>query len=136
MAIRRPKVRPHTIPGDLDELASRCEYLGSRVHKDQRSWLGLPTPRQSPDPSEVATICPLISEEERRQATEWIRTAIRRGQFSRTDWRNGFPRRIWHRDNSGKYWYGVLTNSGAGQNPRAQYKGWPISEEEKNEIFS
>jgi hypothetical protein len=133
--MKRPADRRPTIPDNLEELAERCEYLGSKVHKDRRSWLGLPRPRRSVEPEETATICDLVTDSDRDQATEWVRTAIRNRQFDLTDWRNGFPRRIWHKDESGRYWYGFLTNSGAGENPRAQYKGWPISEDEKNEIF-
>lgn len=135
MAVKRPPSRRPAIPADLEELSQRCEYVGSQVHKDKRSWLGLPRPHRSADPEETATVCPLVSEDDRNTATQWCRIAIRNKQFDPVDWQNGFPRHIWHKDESGQYWKGFLTNSGAGDKPVAQYKGWPISEEGKNEIF-
>lgn len=68
-------------------------------------------------------------------ATKWVREAIRNGQFDREqELRNGFPRYIWHRTADGRYWYGFLMNEGAGPNATAQYKGWPISKDEWDEI--
>jgi hypothetical protein len=135
MAVKRPRVRRPAIPEDLTELTLRCEFVGSQVHKDRRSWLGLPRLRRSGEPEETATICPLVTEDERKLATGWVRSAVLSGQFDRTDWQNGFPRRIWHQDEAGQYWYGFLSNSGAGSKPIGRYKGWPISQEEKDEIF-
>ena len=77
----------------------------------------------------------MVTEQERQTATEWVKEAIRNGQFDRRDWRNGFPRYVWYRDDDGSYWFGFLMNEGAGKSPSAQYKGWPISEDEWNEIF-
>lgn len=133
MPPRRPGRPQPEAPEDLEDVAERCDYVGSEEHKDQRWWQGMPWPRNHP--RDVATICSLVTERDRDQATEWIREAIKNGQFGRKDWRNGFPRRVWHRDRHGQYWYGMLTNQGAGPNPRGQYKGWPIGEDEKVEIF-
>jgi hypothetical protein len=133
--VKRPKSRRPEIPADLTELAERCTYEGSLEHKDRRSWLGTPKPRRSKDPALMATICPLVSNKDRERATAWVQAAIRAGNFDRTDWQGGFSRHIWYRDEAGKYWYGFLTNSGAGEKPAARYKGWPISEEEWREIF-
>ena len=135
MAVKRPKSRGPIIPEDLEELANRCEYIGSIEHKDRRSWLGLPQPRRSKIPEQTATICDLVTDEDREQATEWVRLAVSRAQFDRNDWINEFPRKIWHKDETGQFWYGFLTNSGAGEKPIGQYKGWPISKEERDEIF-
>ena len=132
--VRRPSRRQVVeIPDNLAALAERCEYVGSEEHKDQRSWLGLPRPRRRP--RNVATICPLVTEKDRQQATRWVRNAILERNFDRTDWRNGFPRKIWYRDDCGQVWYGFLTNQGAGANPVGHYKGWPIEEDERREIF-
>lgn len=132
----RPRRWRDIQPPDVDELTSlagRCEYIGSQEHKDQRSWLGIPRPRRRP--RDVATICPLVTGRDRVRATEWVRNAITNGHFNREDWHNGFPRRIWYRDKDGQIWYGFLTNQGAGPNPKGQYKGWPIEEDEWREIF-
>lgn len=83
----------------------------------------------------MATICPMVTGEEHDIATSWVRQAVNAGQFDSRDWRNGFPRYVWHRAADGSYWYGFLMNEGAGKSPTAQYKGWPISEDEWNEIF-
>jgi hypothetical protein len=129
----RPRPHISAVPDDLVAVSERCSYEGSREHKDRRSWLGLPRPRRRP--ADVATVCPMVTEQERDLATGWVRAAIKNGQFDRADWRNGFPRYIWYRSADGSYWYGFLMNEGAGKSPTAQYKGWPISEEEWNEIF-
>ena len=135
MAPRRPRSRQaHRMPDDLVSLAARCEYVGSVEHKDQRSWLGLPRPRRRP--RDVATICPLVTKQDRDTATDWVREAITAGNFDPSDLRNGFPRKIWFRDEHGRFRYGFLTNQGSGANPCGQYKGWPIEEDEWREIFS
>jgi hypothetical protein len=130
---KRPRSRSPVIPDDLGAVADRCSYEGSIEHKDKRSWLGLPRPRRKP--RDVATICPMVTEKEREVANEWVKEAIRNGQFRRDDWRNGLPRYIWYRTAEGSYWYGFLMNEGSGKGPNARYKGWPISKEEWHEIF-
>lgn len=130
---KRPRARAPAIPPDLEKVAQRREYEGSKEHKDKRSWLGLPRHRTKPD--DVATICPMVGDHERAVATEWVREAVRNGQFDRSDWRNGFPRYVWYRDEDGSYWYGFLMNKGAGKAPVGKYKGWPITEDEWDEIF-
>ena len=109
---KRPRARAPVVPSDLRAVAARCSYEGSREHKDRRSWLGLPRPRRRP--RDVATICPLVTEQDRAMATAWVREAIVNGQFDRRDWRNDFPRYIWYRAADGSYWYGFLMNEGAG----------------------
>jgi hypothetical protein len=134
MKPKRPRVRVVRVTPDLGALAERCSYHGSIEHKDKRSWLGLPRPRRRP--RDVATICPLVTNQEREIATEWVKEAVRNGQFDRGyELRNGFPRYIWHLTADGTYWYGFLMNEGAGPNATAQYKGWPISKDEWDEIF-
>ncbi|HEX4081270.1 MAG TPA: hypothetical protein VHX61_20595 [Rhizomicrobium sp.] len=77
----------------------------------------------------------MVTDDEHAFATRWVQEAIRNGQFDSQDWRNGFPRYIWYRAANGSYWFGFLMNEGAGEVPQAQYKGWPISENEWHGIF-
>jgi hypothetical protein len=138
--MKRPKpiaVPPVLTSAQLNALAERCEYEGSKEHKDKRSWLGIPLPRKGnvDDTRQTATICPLVADMERQQATQWVRQAVRTRQFVANKWKGGFPRYIWYQDLQGQYWYGVITNQGAGETARAKYKGWPISEGEWREIF-
>jgi hypothetical protein len=133
--MKRPGPRPQSEHLDLKALAKRAEYTGSVEHKDRRSWLGLPRPRISKNPTENATICPMVSKSEREEATSWVRYAIENRQFLYGYFENGFPRSIWYRDVNGQHWQGRLTQCGAGDAPIAEYKGWPISEGEKHEIF-
>ncbi len=133
MRPKRPRARPPALPTDLRAVAERCFYEGGREHKDRRSWLGVPRPRRRP--GDVATICPLVTDQDRFTAAAWVREAIVNGQFDRRDWRNGFPRYIWHCPPDGSYWYGFLMNEGAGAAANAQYKGWLISKDEWHEIF-
>ncbi len=95
--------------------------------------LGLPRPRRRP--RDIATICPMVTDQDRLTATARVKQAIIKGQFDRRDWRNGFPRYIWYRAADGSYWFGFLMNEGAGEAASAQYKGWPISKDERDEIF-
>lgn len=116
-------------------LASRAVYTGSEEHKEERSWLGLPKPRRGFRTSETgfkqnATICPLVKDEEREIATGWVREAIRLGHYNKDVLDGEFPREIWHRDSHGQYWFGRLTQRGAGDESRAEYKGWPVTREE------
>lgn len=141
--MRRPPsiAVPRRAPEELRELAARCEYRGSVEHKDRRSWLGPPQPRRrkgkidKDDHRQNATICPLAEDADRVRATRWLREAIRAGQFLATDWDGDFPRRVWYCDVRDRYWFGRLINRGAGSSPRGLYKGWPISEQEKREVF-
>jgi hypothetical protein len=136
----RPIISPHSTPTkkQLKVLATRCDYEGSLEHKNKRSWLGIPKPRRGrdlEDSRQTATICELNECTDREKATRWVREAIENGQFARDQWKDEFPRYLWHKDEIGQYWYGALTNKGAGPESRAKYKGWPISEEEWRETF-
>ena len=76
------------------------------------------------------TICRLASEAERKQATEWVREALANGYFRYGDGDKTFPKDIWYRDATGQFWIGRCINSVSGE-----YKGWPVDEVEKREIF-
>src|SRR5260370_2358418 len=89
-----------------ESAAMRAIYTGSAEHKDRRSWLGLPQLRQG-DASKVddhrqnATICPLVSEEDRDRATQWVQQAIRNSQFDPNILAGDFPRNICDPDADG-----------------------------------
>lgn len=140
--MKRPRriITPTLTSAELDALAKRAIYTGSVEHKEHRSWLGLPRPRRNPhadpeDQRQNATICPLVRDEERERATHWVQTAIRKSQFDPTIWDGDFPRSIWHRDDNGQYWHGRLTKAGGADAP-AEYKGWPIDQDEWHANFS
>lgn len=77
-----------------------------------------------------STTCPLVDERDRERATEWVREAITRGNYRFVDDDQHFPKKIWFRDDSGQYWFGSCMNTASGE-----YKGWPIEESERDEIF-
>ena len=137
---RPPRIARVLSQQDRNQLAERASYTGSPEHKNQRSWLGLPCPRVNTNTGEVgfkqnATICPLVNGEDRERATVWVRHAIRNGQYDPNIWANGFPKAIWYRESANRYWFGRLTQQGAGDAPKAEYKGWPISRSEWRENF-
>jgi hypothetical protein len=70
MKPKRPTTRAVPVAVDLAELAECCADHGSIEHKDKRSWLGVPRPRRRP--RDVATICPLVTVQERDTATGWV----------------------------------------------------------------
>ena len=113
---------------ELAQLAQRAVYLGSAEHKKQQWWGGLPEAGNRAE-WQTTTICPLTTEAARIRATGWVKIAIKSRQcrFSQED--KNFPKWIWH-EADGQFWMGYLVNDGLGQ-----YKGWPIYEDEKNEIF-
>jgi hypothetical protein len=125
---------------DRDVLAKRAVYAGSVEHKDKASWLGLPQLRRDRhsdggDHRQNASVCRLVGEEDKERATQWVQHAIRNGQFDPNIWAGDFPRDIWHLDADGKYWRGRLTQIGAGDDARGEYKGWPITRDEWLESF-
>lgn len=75
------------------------------------------------------TICPLVAEEDRVVATEWVKRAIERGSYVFLEGDRDFPKHIWYEEN-GKGWFGFCLNSMAGE-----YKGWPLEEDERRAYF-
>lgn len=63
-------------------------------------------------------------------ATAWVQAALREGKQRYYEGDKDFPKRLWYRDGDGHVWTGFCVNSVLGQ-----YKGWPIDEEERLEIF-
>ena len=128
----RPKriavTRPAS-PSEHDALAARASYLGSREHKAKRSWLGLPGAGARAKWLKT-TVCQLTDPQDRSRATAWIQGAIRARQYKFVSGDKDFPKHVWFEHN-GRIWYGRCTNPVSGE-----YKGWPISEEERREIFA
>lgn len=136
--MRRPgsKGAPKELTADeRRELATGASYVGSSEHKGAGWWGGLPMSKQlrggrvGRTRKQTTTICPLTTEHDRRRATEWVRGAITAGQYKFIEADKRFPKKIWF-EADGKIWCGLCTNSESGQ-----YKGWPIDEEERCEIF-
>ena len=117
-------------PAERRCVAERAAYLGSADHKDRRSWLGLPTSGVRLAAGRKTTICPLVTNADRARATGWVRQAITAGQYRFVDGDRDFPKHVWLRDSDGQVWYGRCLNRA-----RGEYKGWPIDEEERREIF-
>lgn len=113
---------------ERDALASRACYEGSCEHKDRSWWGGLP--HAGARRGRLTTICFLTTDEERQEATEWVQRAIGAGQYKFVRGDQDFPKHVWSRDQSGQVWYGRCRNPASGE-----YKGWPIGEEERREIF-
>jgi hypothetical protein len=131
--------RPAQIPqrSTLDpNLIQIAAYVGSPEHKAQRWWGGLPAAYVDDDGEasrpgkQQTTICPLVTEDDRLRATEWVRAALESGQFRFYEGDKDFPRYIWYQDRGGQVWFGSCINSVQGQ-----YKGWPIDEDERVAIF-
>ena len=111
---------------ERDILAGRARYVGSYEHKMKRSWLGLP---QAGSRRRKTTVCELVEDVDKCKATMWVRSAIRLEQYKFVRGDKDFPKHVWY-ESDDQVWYGRCTNSVSGD-----YKGWPISEEERREIF-
>ncbi|MFD2237673.1 hypothetical protein [Aureimonas populi] len=79
---------------------------------------------------EHTTICPKVTEQEREEASRWVRVALALGQLRFLEGDKTYPKHIWYRDDNGQFWFGFAINQIAGT-----YKGWPISEAEKRAAF-
>lgn len=76
------------------------------------------------------TVCPLVGTEDRKAATGWVQAALKSGQFIFLEADKDYPSKIWHKDETGRYWFGRCINSVLGQ-----YKGWPVDQDERDEVF-
>ena len=120
---------------ELVTLAATATYVGSPEHKERRWWGGIGMARQLPGGrlgrpgKQTTTVCPLVGEEDRDRAITWVQAAIRAGQciFQQSDQR--FPKKIWY-EADGQVWMGLRVTDQLGE-----YKGWPISREERDAIF-
>ena len=120
-------------------LAAEASYRGSDEHKEERWWGGIGSARQlrggriGRAGKQRTTPCPLTSEADRERANGWLREAICAGQYLFVEDDQRFPRKVWYREKTKdgtQVWMGWCFNTEAGE-----YKGWPISEAERREIF-
>jgi hypothetical protein len=131
--------RPPQIP-DRPSLTDReikaASYIGSGEHKATRWWGGLPLAKVGPDGTakrpkkEHTTICPKVTDDDRREVSRWVREALKLGQLRYFEGDKTYPKHIWYKDESGQYWFGFAVNQISGT-----YKGWPVTEAEKREAF-
>ena len=103
--VSRPKQiwqPPELSESEREDLAARAKYVGSSEHKASRSWVGLPASKQKKGGKvgrpgkQTTTICPLVSDEGRQLATDWIRSAIRAGQYKFCQGDQDFPKKVWY----------------------------------------
>lgn len=131
----RPSQIPARAPLSAPEINAAC-YAGSKEHKAERWWGGLPGARVGKDgkakrPKKLRTsICWLVKDGDRKRASNWVRDALKRGQSRFYEGDKRYPKHIWYKDKDGQFWFGFLINSGQGS-----YKGWPVEEDEKVETF-
>lgn len=130
----RPAQISPRLPISSEKIAA-ARYVGSPEHKAKRWWGGLPTVKikqgvASRPKKQHTTICPLTASHQRDTATTWVRTALRNRQYLFRDGDKDYPKHIWHQDENGQFWFGFSINQVQGT-----YKGWPVAEDEKREIF-
>ena len=78
---------------------------------------------------QTTTVCPLTTNEDRTEATAWLRQAIVAEQYRFVEADQDFPKRVWFKAR-GQIWCGFCLNPAAGE-----YKGWPIDEDELRAVF-
>ena len=82
----RPSQLPITAPLAWEQVQF-ASYVGSREHKAERWWGGLPGAKIGPDwvarrqGKELTTICRLVDPADQKLATTWVRRALRLGQY-------------------------------------------------------
>lgn len=131
VSAKRPRQEPVKGPRTEEErsaLAGRAVYTGSSEHKNRKWWGGEPRSGQR-QKRQKTTICPLAREDERDAATNWVREAIKRGQYEFFEGDKDFPKHIWY-EADGVGWFGFCINSILGE-----YKGWPLEEDERRALF-
>lgn len=131
--------RPRQIPprAELTEVEIHAaHYVGSAEHKIQRWWGGLPGAFIGEDGiahcpgKQLTTPCLRTTEDQREEASSWVRVALAARQFRFYEGDGQYPKHLWYRDESGQYWFGFAVNQLLGS-----YKGWPIDEQEKRATF-
>ncbi len=133
---RRPQQVRHRDPLTHEQISKAC-YVGSSEHKTTRWWGGLPGAYVNSDgiatrpKKQQKSICPLTTEAQRQQATHWVQAALCASQMKYREGDKVFPAHIWYCDQgTGQLWRGRCINSISGE-----YKGWPIDEDERIEVF-
>lgn len=102
----------------------------------ERWWDGLPRAWEVPNgeakrpKKEHTTICRKVTEQDREEASRWVRAALAAGQLRFREGDQTYPKHIWYMDDNRRFWFGFAVNQIAGT-----YKGWPISEAEKRAAF-
>jgi hypothetical protein len=131
--------RPPQVPPRAALTAAEIDaahYVGSPEHKVTRWWGGLPGAFIGRDGvahrpgRQLTTPCLRTIEEQRDEASDWVRRALRAGQCRFDEGDGTYPKPLWYRDDHGQYWFGFAVNQSQGT-----YKGWPIDEEEKRATF-
>ncbi len=79
---------------------------------------------------QLTTICPKTTDEQREEASVWVRRALARRQVRFYEGDGTYPKHLWYRDADGQHCFGFAVNQMLGT-----YKGWPIDEEEKRATF-
>ncbi|MGO9743825.1 MAG: hypothetical protein ACLPN5_20380 [Roseiarcus sp.] len=132
---KQPRQIP-TRPALTREQIDTAAYVGSSEHKTERWWGGLPAAFVGDDgfasrpKKRSTTICPLVGSADRDRASNWVRQALIAGRFRYYEGDKSFPKKLWHKDEGGRIWFGYCVNSVLGH-----YKGWPVDEDEKVEVF-
>ena len=111
----RPRVRRVLSPPpetDLEAVANKCRYIGSPYHRTIR--VGRTSPKNRPG----KTPCPADLQRDQSRVEEWLRDAIRRGNFG--DFVGGFPRVVWHEEDGRLF---EARQSGRGS---CEYHGFPL----------
>lgn len=132
---RRPRQIPPRTPLTPQQVRS-ARYVGSPEHKTHAWWGGLPRAYVGDDGTasrpgkQQTTICPLVTRQDRDDATCWVQKALTKGRFKFYDGDQEFPKKIWYRDDTGMLWVGQCVNTVLGE-----YKGWPAEEDECVEVF-
>lgn len=113
----RPRVREVSPPPpgvDLEAVAEKCRYVGSPYHRTIRIK-GKTPPQNRPG----KTPCPKDLQKNQDLVEEWLRDAIRRGNFGEFD--QGFPRVVWHEEDGRLF---EARSSGRGS---CEYHGYPLA---------
>ena len=126
--MNRPRQQPKRPPLTSAQIKS-ASYEGSPEHKAKQWWGGLPAGKKPRPHRQKTTICPLVTEEDRKKAALLVQKALKTRNFKYNPGDSALPSHIWLEDGNGGYWQGRLVNAEQGA-----YKGWPISEDEYDAI--
>ena len=96
---RRPSQIPARKPLSKEMIDRAC-YVGRPEHKAKRWWGGLPEARVAEDGTasrpkkQKTTICDLVEDNDRKQATKWVRAALLAGQYRFYEGDKDYPKYI------------------------------------------
>ena len=131
--------RPRQIPARAaltEAEIHAARYVGSAEHKTKRWWGGLPGAFIGKDGvanrpgKRLTTPCLRTTEEQREEASGWVRQALAAGQFRFYEADGTYPKHLWYKSQDGQFWFGFAVNQLLGS-----YKGWPAGEEEIRATF-